>query len=221
MSTLGLQPVITHPMHSKDASSYHHGDLKACLIALAQGRVREHGPDSFSLRDISREAGVSHAAAYRHFSTKEALLAVVACQGFEALTAACQQAVDQLPDDPLAQLAACGRAYVQFGSANTHLLMLMFSMVGPGKGAQSPDSQVGRTAAELFAVLTRVIVAGQARGQIVPDDPAVVAWSCWALVQGCATLVAAQTMPQEGTPSEALDARVRWAVQAMVRGVQV
>lgn len=208
-------------MPPQDASPYHHGDLKACLIALAHARVREHGPDTFSLRDISREAGVSHAAAYRHFSTKEALLAVVASQGFEALTAACQQAVGEHPQDPLAQLAACGHAYVQFGIANTHLLTLMFSMVGPGRAGYTPDPTVGRTAAALFAVLTGVIVAGQAQGRIVPEDPAVVAWSCWALVHGCATLVSAQAMPESDLPSAALASRVGWAVQAMVRGVQV
>jgi hypothetical protein len=38
---------------------------------------REGGPDRVILREAARAAGVSHSAAYRHFTDREALLAEV------------------------------------------------------------------------------------------------------------------------------------------------
>ena len=79
MSTLDMaqrnQPEPLNTMQATETSTYHHGDLKACLIDLARQRVLAQGPEAVSLRDISREAGVSHAAAYRHFQLTRTTLA--------------------------------------------------------------------------------------------------------------------------------------------------
>ena len=54
---------------------YHHGDLRRALLDTAAGLLERSGPAALTLREIARTAGVSHAAAYRHFTDKEALLA--------------------------------------------------------------------------------------------------------------------------------------------------
>lgn len=51
---------------------YHHGDLRAVLLAGAERVLREKGSANLSLRQISRDIGVSHAASARHFSNKQA-----------------------------------------------------------------------------------------------------------------------------------------------------
>ncbi len=61
---------------------YHHKDLKASLVAAAREHLEESGVESLSLREVSRRLGVSHAASYRHFKDKAALLAEVAIVGF-------------------------------------------------------------------------------------------------------------------------------------------
>src|SRR5580700_9985299 len=68
--------------------SYHHGNLKEVLLDAALALISEVGPQAFTLREVARRAGVSHNAPYRHFRDKDELLAVVAVQGFERLTAA-------------------------------------------------------------------------------------------------------------------------------------
>ena len=48
------------------------------------GRSREQGTDSLSLRDLARQAGVSHAAPRRHFADRQALLDALADAGLRA-----------------------------------------------------------------------------------------------------------------------------------------
>src|SRR5579884_242948 len=73
---------------------YHHGNLRNALIQAAVGLISQTGNSSFTLREIARRAGVTHAALYRHFETKEALLAEVAADGFRGLLESVQAAAE-------------------------------------------------------------------------------------------------------------------------------
>ena len=64
---------------------YHHGNLRDALVEAAVDVVREGGPEALSLRELARRVGVSHAAAYRHFADREALVDVVAERALEGL----------------------------------------------------------------------------------------------------------------------------------------
>ena len=44
------------------------------------------GPEALSLRELARALGVSHNAPYKHFTTRDALLAALAAEGFRELT---------------------------------------------------------------------------------------------------------------------------------------
>ena len=91
--------------------TYHHGDLPAALRAATVELITERGPTGFSLREVARRAGVSHAAPAHHFGTSKGLLTSVAAEGFATLCAAFDEAVDGL-DDPVERLNAMGKAYV-------------------------------------------------------------------------------------------------------------
>ncbi|HUJ07119.1 MAG TPA: TetR family transcriptional regulator, partial [Streptosporangiaceae bacterium] len=58
-------------------TSYHHGDLPNALADAATEMARVGGPDAIVLRAAARAAGVSAAAAYRHFADHDELLQVV------------------------------------------------------------------------------------------------------------------------------------------------
>lgn len=64
----------------------HHGDLRHALMVAALQLVAESDADEVTLRAVARRAGVSAAAPYHHFPDKDALLAAVGRDGFEALT---------------------------------------------------------------------------------------------------------------------------------------
>lgn len=91
--------------------NYHHGDLPSALRAAAAELVAERGPTGFSLREVARRAGVSHAAPAHHFGGSKGLLTSVATEGFQTLAEAFDEAVEQI-DDPVEQLCAMGKAYV-------------------------------------------------------------------------------------------------------------
>ena len=73
------------------------------------------------LRETARRVGVSATAAYRHFTSKEDLLASVAAEGFGELRAAMEGATRG--PNPLSR---AGLAYVEFAQQNRGLFRLMF-----------------------------------------------------------------------------------------------
>ena len=66
---------------------YHHGNLKENLIQQAVMACEESGWENISLRNLAKQLNVSQTAPYRHFETKEDLLAEVATKGFEKMNA--------------------------------------------------------------------------------------------------------------------------------------
>ena len=76
---------------------YHHGDLRRALIETAMGMLHEDRGWQFTLREVARRAGVSHAAPYKHFPDKAALLAEMALVGFDSLRQALTTAKPRRP----------------------------------------------------------------------------------------------------------------------------
>ena len=62
---------------------YRHGNLREALLSAAEKRLETDGVHSISLRELSRELGVSHTSPRRHFANKQALLDALALRGFE------------------------------------------------------------------------------------------------------------------------------------------
>ncbi len=107
--------------------AYHHGDLRAALIQSALEIIEEIGPQGLTIREVARRAGVSHAAPYRHYANKDELILAVVEHGFELLHHNMQQAREEAGDDPLAQFAASGEAYVDFALGYPTYYRVMFS----------------------------------------------------------------------------------------------
>lgn len=76
------------------ADSYHHGDLRAQLLAAAASQVERGGPDSVSLRALAREAGVTHGAPAHHFGDRRGLFTALAAEGFGLLADALAASID-------------------------------------------------------------------------------------------------------------------------------
>src|SRR5271168_1175007 len=106
---------------------YHHGNLRTALLAQAARTVRECGVQAVSLRELAREAGVSHGAPRRHFPDRQALLDALAQAGFKRLGAELRGAFDRAGEDFEARLHATATAYVHFATRDAALLELMFA----------------------------------------------------------------------------------------------
>jgi AcrR family transcriptional regulator len=171
---------------------YHHGDLKSALRAAARAVIAQKGARAFSLREVARMAGVSHAASYRHYASKEALLADLAESGFRELAERTRAAAARHPGDPLAQLRAGGEAYVEFGVANPDLLQLMFGGFVPHSDDYPALREAGKAA---FKVLSGIIIAGQHAAAIRTGEREDLTLTAWALVHGLALLLAGGQVP--------------------------
>ncbi|MEZ5246429.1 MAG: TetR/AcrR family transcriptional regulator [Acidimicrobiales bacterium] len=97
--------------------SYHHGDLAQELRHVAADLIAERGAAGFSLREVARRAGVSHAAPAHHYGDATGLLTAVAIEAFVHLRAAILAAIEGI-DDPGDRIVAAGRAYVEVSGSN-------------------------------------------------------------------------------------------------------
>src|SRR5262245_58006726 len=78
---------------------YHHGDLRRVLVDAAFELVGEAGAGGVSVREAARRAGVSPGAPFRHFESRDALLAAVAEEAQRRFRAEIGKALAKAPAD--------------------------------------------------------------------------------------------------------------------------
>lgn len=162
---------------------YHHGDLRAQLIAAVSELVETHGPEGFSVAEAARRAGVSSAAPYKHFKDRPELLRAVSGAGMDRLRDAMQAAVAGHPQGSIAAVAAIGQAYVDFARTGPGVFRLVFGLT---EGHEA-DPHLNEKGAQCFAVVVRATAACLQRPA---DDPIVLqrAYMLWSCVHGHAFL---------------------------------
>jgi AcrR family transcriptional regulator len=104
---------------------YHHGHLAPSLRESARAILEEEGLEALSLRSVARRAGVSHAAPYRHYPSREALLADVACEGVNRLSSELMQA-GTAPGEKSERVVRIASAYLRFAFRHPGLIRLIF-----------------------------------------------------------------------------------------------
>ena len=167
---------------------YRHGNLPNAMRAAARGILDEGGSDLVKLREVARRVAVSPTAAYRHFESKDGLLASVAEEGFKALAFALEGA-SAGPD----QFLTLGLAYVEFALQNRGLFRLMFGPILTGR-ANYPGLDEAATVA--FSILD---VSQAVEGR--PSDDGGDAMAAWSLFHGIALLFMGGLIPEERAPS--------------------
>ena len=125
--------ILYHRAVSTSGQPYHHGNLRPVLVDTAVELARTTGPDGVVLREVARRAGVSHNAAYRHFSDRAALLSEVSDCAMADLEVAMRTRIDAVTlTDPTARaverLRETGRAYVAFALREPGLFAVAFTV---------------------------------------------------------------------------------------------
>lgn len=161
---------------SPQRTRYHHGNLPAALIEAAVELIEEQGLDGLTLREVARRVGVTHAAPYRHFKDKSALVAAVAEEGFRRI------AGDVARTN--ASLHECGRMYLEFAVAHPAHFRVMFGAATLRGRTASLTEAYGQLMAELQGAVRR----GQSASLIAPGDADRYARLLWAQWHGLASL---------------------------------
>ena len=171
--------------------TYHHGDLKAVILAKAATLVAERGADGISLRELAREAGVSHAAPAHHFTDRRGLFTALAAEGWHLLAEALKAA---RPD-----FIAAALAYVGFALAHPGHYAVMFdrSLVNP----EDPELKAAQDAAgaELAAGV------GTLKDERAKADPQSAALAAWSLVHGFVMLRLNEAIDTDDDPMVAVE----------------
>jgi AcrR family transcriptional regulator len=152
---------------------YHHGDLRASLIAKALEVVETDGYEVVSLRALAEQLGVTRGAPYRHFPERNQLLAEVAVIGFQRLHALAEAEAGR-DAEPMARVVAAARQFLRFVDANPQLFRLMFEaglLNDPTAHPQLAQAQ-SDTYATILAMFSAAleqqgIPASQARGRLI------------------------------------------------------
>jgi AcrR family transcriptional regulator len=182
--------------------AYHHGDLREALVEAGLELLVEQGAEKLSLREVARIVGVSHNAPYKHFPTREALLAAMAVRGFEQLAARIGAAARRARGD---KAIARGVAYIDFALENAALFRLMFS--GAIDRALFPEVRAASAAG--LAELGNFV-----EGEYGREALGEATISAWAFAHGLAQLILDDQIPGATTP-EAKRALARRVLVAM------
>lgn len=180
-----------------DRSAYHHGDLPAVILAEAARLVAERGADRVSLRELARDAGVSHAAPAHHFTDRRGLFTALATQGFRLLTEALVGARPEFAD--------AASAYVRFAIAHPGHYQVMFNK----SLLDGSDAELAAAEAAAGAELARGVAT--LRDPSAQADPAGAQLAAWSLVHGFSMLWLNDAVNAEVRATDPLDTVLRIA----------
>lgn len=195
----------------KRRDSYQHGDLREALVQAGLKLLAESGVDGLSLRAAAQLAGVSHAAPYRHFRDKRALVAAIAERGFRMLTASMRAEVATVGSGDIRErLIALGVGYLKFATASPAYLHVIFGGVLCQEDIPPSLAEAGD---EAYQTLRAEVAAGIERGALRPGDVDVQALACWSLVHGFSTLVINGALPVDVAQAQ------RQMIEALLRSL--
>lgn len=150
------------------------GRTRDALLDSAGTLLDGGGPDAVTLREVGRLAGVSHNAPYRHFPSKEALLAAFAARELDGFTRATSAAA----------LRDVLRTYLAWAERHPARFRLVFG----AWTVDSPELAVAAHAAQ--AQLVAQVGAAQAAGELPAADPERLAALVRSAAHGAAELAA-------------------------------
>ncbi|MDJ0942565.1 MAG: TetR/AcrR family transcriptional regulator [Kiloniellales bacterium] len=169
-------------------------NLREACLDEALAIIEAEGVEALSLREVARRLGVSHQAPYKHFPSRDHILAEIVARAFESFA----RHLDARPRraDPQDDLAGMCRAYLDYARAHPLQYRLMFGDLLPDL-KKHPDMM--RQARHAFALLNDCLTRLSARAGAPASESAVAldALFVWSGVHGLARILqsrAAQTL---------------------------
>ncbi|MBK6613867.1 TetR/AcrR family transcriptional regulator [Ottowia sp.] len=176
-------------------ATYHHGDLRAALVEAGLALAREGGPEAVVLRETTRRAGVAPNAAYRHFSSHQALFDAVRAAAVGALAQAIEAELRQaeaLPDAATrarGMLAAVGRGYLGFAQAETGWFRTAFAFGAHDVEVPTDPARTAAKGLNPFELLGYALDAMVQAGVLPAERRPGAEFLAWSSVHGMALLI--------------------------------
>ncbi len=182
-------------------------DVRRAVLDAAVRVVAEQGPDAVSMRDIARQAGVSHQAPYHWFGDRAGVFAAIAEEGFAKL----ERAISSIGDAELRRDGATGatiRRYVDFAVAHAGEFRVMFRSDLSGLRTHEATRAAGDRCYEAVAR----VLSSSSTGGLPLDDAVVLVWS---QAHGVATLLLDGPLQHKMPAGRTLDDVIATAVERL------
>lgn len=168
---------------------YHHGNLRRALIEMGIEFIKQEGEEALSLRKIAEMCGVSNAAPYAHFKTKDEFIIAMQQYVMDLFSAALEKTVMEYKDSP-SLLPMLGKTYVMFFYQNPFYYEFLFSRknISIKLSLENADTDENAPFAILQKTAAFVFRKVKLPEKVIQDK--IIAM--WALVHGLAAIV---TMP--------------------------
>ena len=206
------------PDTAQKQDSYHHGDLKQALLESGVAIIQAEGIQGLTLNKVARRQGVSAAAVYRHYDSKEALMASIAAQGFRALRDALDRNLEEPIVDTRIFFRRCVEAYIDLALSRPRHYELMFGGIIPDQKRFEELHEAGQSA---FQRLLQSIRICQRRGLFRKRKPIIMAFHVWSTMHGFAMLHISGQNPLQPRDSADLRSQIGVMVQLLRRGLDV
>lgn len=207
---------------AQTARPYHHGDLQTALVEAGLRLARTGGADAVGVRDVTREAGVSPAAAYRHFDDRRALVTAVALAAQARMATTIRARIGALKADAvgdreraLAALRGVGQGYIEFALDEPGWFELALLTFDDG---DEPMATSGADVPAPFQLLIDALDACAASGVLTDAQRQYAEWPCWSAVHGFADL--ATRGPLQCNPRGDLEALGTGVVDSAIAGLR-
>jgi TetR/AcrR family transcriptional regulator, transcriptional repressor for nem operon len=95
-----MTDIIRNAMGYSQSNKTHNHDR---IVEIASRRIREQGTDGPGVAEVMREAGLTHGGFYKHFGSREELIAAAAQRSYDESAEALANVLDNA-EDPLLEL---------------------------------------------------------------------------------------------------------------------
>lgn len=156
------------------------------IVQATQRLLGSEEHQDLSMRAIAKEAGVSHGAIYKHFSSKTELIECVCEEALAEFEARLLRSLSRFPPGSFERVVAQGTEYIQFAiDRPEQFKTLLMPIKGRPRKLRDLPGMVG------FELLRESIAEAMDSGQIRRDDPDLVAFFLWSRVHGIVMLLMA------------------------------
>ena len=183
------------------APSEQHGDVRRLVLDAAIAIIESNGAESLSMREVARQAGVSHQAPYHYFGDRSGIFAAISEEGFSGLA----HAFRDVHETEMPAAKAGFIAYLNFAREHVGHFRVMFR-----------NDICGVMSHELTAVAAdsafdelRLMVSRITGPEIDPNKAFTFAAMLWSLSHGLATLVIDGPLPNKVPPGTNLEDQIQ------------
>lgn len=157
-------------------------EVKEACVQAAREVIAEHGVEGLSMRDVSRRLAISHQTPYRHFPSRDHLLAEIMQRCFVDFAAFLDQNANAHPDDALRGM---GDAYMTYAAQKPLEYRLMFGTPWPEPAAHPT---LVKHAVHAFDVLRKNLLKKHGDKKGAKKQAEFEAMFIWSALHGLATI---------------------------------